>query len=294
MRIVATLYDIEEIPGLSALGADAFLVHPAELSCKTRRSFSRPELMEILRRAHRFGKPVYVHLNRMIHEPDLPVLDDFMHFLSGTAIDGIVCFDLSVLALAQTHGLVGKVIYRPGTMNTNSYDPWFFRKLHLKGITLSKDITLSELISIGENYQGMEISVVGHGYLFLFYSKRPLLRNYFIHKDVKMAGFLGDESFRLVEKSRPEDWYPIFEDAAGTHIFRAKKLQSFNEIKVLRPYLADLFVDRLFQKDDEYFAAIQAYADETKESAFLQTFGSECDSGFYYQKTLWKKGDDRG
>jgi putative protease len=294
MRIVATLTDIREIPVLSALGADVFLVHPADLSCKARRTFSNPELLAIFEQAHQAGKRVYVHVNRIIHEPDLSALEDFLSFLAGTDVDGIVCFDLTVLAVAENYGLAGKIIYQPGTMNTNSYDPWFFRKLRIKGITLSKDITLSELISIGENYQGLEISVVGHGYLDLFYSKRPLLRNYFIHKNQKAPGYLGDESFRLVEKARPDDRYPIYEDAGGTHIFRSGKLQSFNEIKVIRPYLTDFFVDRMFLEDEEYFAALAAYADETKEAEFLRKFGFGYDSGFYYQKALLKKGGDRG
>jgi putative protease len=225
----------------------------------------------------------------MIHENLLSVLDDFLAFLSRIHVDGIVCFDLSVLAMAEKNGLADLIIYRPGTMNTNSYDPWFFRKLKIKGLTLSKDITLEELISIGEDYQGMEISLVGHGYLFLFYSKRPLLKDYFEYKHAK-TDFLNDESFRLAEQARHGEYYPIYEDKFGTHIFRSKKLQSFNEIKVMRPYLSDLFIERMFLADTEYFEAIAAYCDERLEASFLTRYGHGYDSGFYYTKTAPKKG----
>lgn len=290
MRFVSTLYHQSEIGLLATLGTDVYLVNTVELSTKAPHAFSRAEIVTLIDLIHAIGKKIYIHLNTMIHEGDLPVLSDYLDFLALQDIDGIVCFDLSVLAMAAEKNLAAKVIYRPGTLNTNSYDPWFFRKMKIKGITLSKDITLEELISIGENYQGMEISIVGHGYLFLFYSKRPLLLDYFEYKKQHISDFLNNESFRLQEKSRKEGLYPIYEDAFGTHIFRAKKLQSFNELNVMRPYLADFFLERIFYDDQEYYASIAAYQDELKETSFLNTYGREYDSGFYYTKTKTAKG----
>ena len=294
MRIVVTLYDIDEIQRMAAMGADVFLVPTHELSTKTRSAFSMDELAAVIQKVHQVGKLAYINLNTMIHEENLPALDAMLSHLSTLDVDGIVCFDLTVLTEATRFDLAKKIIYRPGTMNTNSYDPWFFHKLQIKGLTLSKDITLEELVAIGENYQGLEISVVGHGYLFLFYSKRPLLKNYFDHRGISVAGTRNSESLRLIEKSRKTDLYPILEDRFGTHIFRAKKLQSFNEIKVLRPYLADFFIERIFLDDTEYYASIAAYADESAEPDFLRTYGREYDTGFYYQKTLVTKGVDLG
>jgi len=63
---------------------------------------------------------------------------------------------------------------------------------------------------------------------------------------------------------------------------------------VLRPYLADFFIERIFLDDTEYYASIAAYADESAEPDFLRTYGREYDTGFYYQKTLVTKGVDLG
>lgn len=292
MRIVVTLHSMEEMDKMSSLGADVFLVNSDCLTAKAIKCFSDQEIVTIIGKAHQMGKLVYVNLNTIIHEPDLLVLDTFLSFLASTDIDSIVCFDLSVVALADHHGLVSKIIYQPGTMNTNSYDPWFFRKLQIKGITLSKDITLSEQIAIGENYQGIEISIVGHGYTFLFYSKRLLLKSYFDYCGKKMLFFRSDDTFRLVEDKRPDAMYPIFEDRFGTHVFRSYKLQSFNEIKVLRPYLSDFFIERIFIDDAEYYASIEAYGDETKIRAFISRYGNSYDSGFYYHRDQKCEGRD--
>ena len=293
MRIVATLYNPIEMESLANLGADAFLVNVQGLSTKTRAVFSLSEVSSIINLAHQAGKLVYVNINVMIEESTLAVLREFLGFLKTEPVDGIVCFDLTVLTVALEFGLGEKIIYRPGTLNTNVYDPWFFRKMKVKGITLSKDITLEELVSIGENYQGMDISLVGHGYLFLFYSKRRLLKNYFDHKKIFVPNFLEGDTFRLAEKARQEGLYPIYEDRFGTHIFRAKKLQSLDEIDVLRPYLSDFFVERMFLPDQEYFDSIAVCAGKLEKSAFLIRYGKEYDHGFYYLKTVSKKGAPR-
>lgn len=290
MRIVATLYSSDEIEKLADLGADVFLLNTDELSTKAPHTFSKDQIVEITRKIHRMKKLVYLNLNTMIHEEDLPVVSDYLDFISSIEIDGIVCFDLTILALARGKNLTDKIIYRPGTLNTNSYDPWFFRKMKIKGITLSKDIPLSDLINIGENYQGMEISVVGHGYLFLFYSKRPLLPDYFEYSHLNDISYLKDESFRLQERSRNTLNYPIYEDRFGTHVFRAKKLYSFHELQVLKPYLADFFIERIFYTDEEYYASLDAYHIEQKKKDFLRLYGKDYDSGYYYTKTLTVKG----
>jgi len=136
LRLVSTLYHQSEIGLLANLGTEVYLVNSDELSTKAPHTFSRSEIVSLIALIHAIGKKIYIHLNTMIHEQDLPVLSDYLDFLAGQDIDGIVCFDLSVLAIAAEKNLAHKIIYRPGTLNTNSYDPWFFRKMKIKGITL--------------------------------------------------------------------------------------------------------------------------------------------------------------
>lgn len=285
MRKVVTLWNVGEIDRWSALGADVFLVHPQGLSCRALRTFSPAEIRTILTMAHARGKRVYAHLNLIVHEGDLPLLREWLEGFANSDLDAIVCFDLTVLALAGPLGLAPKIIYRPETMNTNSYEPWFFRNRSVKGLTLSKDLTLPELLEIAENHQGLEMSLVAHGHLFLSSSRRPLLTSYLAENGMSAAGVSGDPTFRLRQKGSA-DGRPIFEDERGTHVFRAKKLQSFDELRVLRPFLSDVFLERLFLDDEEYGLALAAYGDEAREKEYLARHGNSCDHGFYYEKTV--------
>lgn len=288
VRKVVTLWDIGEIDRWSALGADVFLVHPEGLSCRTRKTFTPEEIRRILASAHARGKLVYAHLNLLVHEADLPAVQEWLSDFAASDLDAIVCFDLTVLALAAPLGLSGRIIYRPETMNTNSFEPWFFRKWPIRGLTLSKDLTLAELLEIAENHQGLEMSLVAHGHLFLSFSRRPLLRSYLEGCGRSAEEVLGDESFRLREKGSSAG-HPVFEDERGTHVFRAKEIRSFDELRVLGPYLSDIFLEHLFLEDEEYAAALSAYADEGKETEYLVRFGESCDEGFYYEKALLGK-----
>jgi putative protease len=196
----------------------------------------------------------------------------------------VICFDQSVLAVAAELGIVRKIIYQPGTQNTNLFDPWYYRSIGVKGITISREVTLSDIVAIAECEPGIELSLVGHGHLPLFYSARHLISDYLQHRH-QLLQLINDPTLRLEEDTRPGQLFPIWEDEAGTQVYRAKQLCSLRELGVLKPYLADLFLERAFVSDDEYFQTIGAYAEDSLVEEYLRTFGYHCDSGSLYERT---------
>jgi putative protease len=194
------------------------------------------------------------------------------------------------MVLADEFGLKNKVIYQPGTMNTSSFDNEYFFLKQIKGITISKEITLEEIKKIFENKK-TELSLVGHGYLDMFYSKRKLISNYFIYKSNDKKNIVDNDSFKLKEEMRPDSFYPILEDEAGTHIFRDKALNSFAEFNELKMGLDDFFIERIFMSDEEYYDSIAAYQDQSLVEEFLIKYQDNYNKGFYYQYTEKLKGD---
>ena len=136
-----------------------------------------------------------------------------------------------------------------------------------------------------------ELSLVGHGYLDMFYSKRKLISNYFIYKSNDKKNIVDNDSFKLKEEMRPDSFYPILEDEAGTHIFRDKALNSFAEFNELKMGLDDFFIERIFMSDEEYYDSIAAYQDQSLVEEFLIKYQDNYNKGFYYQYTEKLKGD---
>ncbi|MFP4477861.1 MAG: peptidase U32 family protein [Candidatus Izemoplasmatales bacterium] len=290
MNIVVRLKSKDEIENLVNLGIDVFMLDTKEFTAKSIYPLDLNKFIEIFQVIKKYHKLVYVNINKMIHETDLSNLNNWMAFLKTIEIDGIVINDFTVFVVAKAHGLENKVIYQPGTMNTNTYDALFLEE-KIKGISLSKEITLEEILTIVKSPAKIEYSLVGHGYLDMFFSKRKLITNYFIHKGRHFHKIKNNPHFVIEEKTRDGIYYPILEDEIGTHIFRDKKLESFKEVRELESYLTDFFIERLFIDDEEYYDTIKAYQDKDEHHKFINKYKGNFNSGFYYLPTEKTKGE---
>jgi putative protease len=285
MRLVARLKNLNEIEKLINLKVDCFLVD-TPLAVRA----INKDLFNHLDKIKSYGKDIYFLLNKMIHEDDIEAVKEILKIAQEIGVNGIVAGDITLMVLADEFGLKNKVIYQPGTMNTSSFDNEYFFLKQIKGITISKEITLEEIQKIFESKK-TELSLIGHGYLDMFYSKRKLISNYFIYKNTSKNNIIGNDRFRLKEEMRPDSFYPILEDEAGTHIFRDKALNSFDEFLELKKGLDDFFFERIFMSDEEYYDSIAAYQDRDLVEGFLRKYHDNYNKGFYYQYTEKLKGD---
>ncbi len=289
MKLVARLKTIEELDMLNQLGVDVFSVD-TKFTTKRISMFDLDDIKQIVDYATNHLKQVYVLINRMIHQMDLEDLNAYLKALKNIRISGIVINDLTVYVLAKKLGMETKIIYQPGTMNTDSFSATYFSKRSMKGITLSREITLQEIKMISDSHQDIECSIIGHGYLDMFYSKRQLITNYVLHKNMQGEDVVNNFNMRLNEEIRPNDFYPIVEDEFGTHIFRSNKLISYLELEELNELIQDFFIERLFIEDTEYFDTIRLYNNSMSYEEYQQLYQG-FDSGFYYTRTEKTKGE---
>jgi putative protease len=290
LNIVARLKTKDEIQNMIDLGVNVVMLDTSVFTAKSIFPLNQTAFKEVFQLIHNHKINVYVYINKMIHETDIFELNAWMKFFKEIGIDGIVINDYTVYVIAKEYGLENKVIYQPGTMNTNTFDAMFLED-KIKGMTLSKEITLEEILTIVQSPSKIEYSLVGHGFIDMFYSKRQLITNYFIHKNKKNYKIKNNHQFVLEEKTRDSIYYPILEDNMGTHIFRDKQLQSFEELIQLKDYISDFFIERLFIDDVEYYDTIKAYQNTQVQQKFLDKYHSNFNSGFYYLPTEKTKGE---
>jgi hypothetical protein len=119
----------------------------------------------------------------------------------------------------------------------------------------------------------------------MFYSRRSLIGNYLQEKNIEKLDYLANPDLHIHESNRQTIAYPIYEDRFGTHIMRDKKLESFNEVLVLRPFLSDFFIERFKMSNEEYYDSIHAYQDERLVPSFRSKYQMGYDSGFFYKQT---------
>ncbi|XMB72685.1 U32 family peptidase [Mycoplasmatota bacterium WC30] len=289
MKLVARLKTIKELDKLDQLGIDVFCLD-TEFTTKKISQFTISEIKEIVDFTESKHKATYVLINKMIHESDIESLNSFLKSIKDVKASGIVINDLSVYVIAKKYGLENKIIYQPGTMNTDSFSAEYFNDRMIKGITISREITLDEVNVIIKKPLNIEFSIIGHGYLDMFYSKRKLLTNYLTHKNISGKKLLGNYKLRLNEEIRPNDMYPVFEDEFGTHIFRSKKLISYEVLEHLSGNISDFFIERIFLDDEEFYDSIKLYRNKITIEDFLLKY-RDYNSGFYFQRTEKVKGE---
>ena len=289
MNLVARLKQLNEIKYLSQLGVDIFCVD-TKYSVKKISEFDVKSIKLAKKQLSELNKLIYVLINKMIHESDLPDLENYLKELIKIDVDGIVINDLTVYVLAKKLGIENRIIYQPGTFNTDTYSKDYFSKRNIFGITLSREITLEEIKKISREDSNLDLSLIIHGSLDMFYSKRKLISKYLEYKNIVGKNLVNNYNLRLNEEIRPYDYYPILEDEFGTHIFRSKKLISVDEIQDLKQNIDTFFIERIFLTDEEYYDSIKLYTKQINKSEFLEKY-KDYDSGFYYRRTEKVKGE---
>ncbi|KFZ27179.1 MAG: Peptidase family U32 [Candidatus Izimaplasma bacterium HR2] len=291
MKIAVTPLGVKGIEGLSANGADIFLIGNSSFGNRLVYSFSTIEITNANNLIKSLNKEIYIVMNYIVHNANIKSLKEFLDFVKELDVDGIIFGDLAVYQLAKKIGIEDKLIYSPETLNTNYYDPIFWSRQGIKGLTISKEITLEDIKQISKD-KVLEISLIGHGHLNMFHSRRPLIENFFKYTNQEYKDYIENRNLRVVEEIRNES-YPIFQDNHGTHIFRDKSLESFQEVNILNDYLDVFIIDGIF-KDNRYLEeALKHYKEllnnKGDAKSISKLYEGNHDSGFLYKKTVYDK-----
>jgi len=294
MKIAVTPFNISSISELSENGADIFIIGNDKYANRLVASFSNEEIAKANNLIKSLNKEIYINLNLIIHNNDLDSFLEFLLFVKELNVDGIIFGDHAVYQMAKKIDLTSKLIYSPETLNTNYYDPIFWENRDIKGLTISKEITLEDIKIIAKN-SNIEISLIGHGHLNMFHSKRPLIENYFKYTDIKYDKSFENRNLRLVEEKRNES-YPVFQDSHGTHIFREKAMESYQEVNVLKDVLNLFIIDSIFKDTQYLLETLKNYNKILTSSnhqeiskALSEKYKQNHDSGFLYKKTVYVK-----
>ncbi len=134
----------------------------------------------------------------------------------------------------------------------------FWRKLGIRRVILSRELSLDEIAEIRGECPDVELEVFVHGALCIAYSGRCLLSGYFSHRDPNQGACTNScrwafdthpgavapdgDVFLLEERARRAGSHmPIEEDEHGTYILNSKDLRAIEHVQ----RLAEIGVDSL-------------------------------------------------
>ncbi|MBQ9252401.1 MAG: U32 family peptidase [Clostridia bacterium] len=162
MEILAPAGSWEALERAQAAGADAVYLGYAAFSARAGAgNFDESQLREALAFAHLHHMRVYVTVNTLVKDGELPEVYQLLRLLNQLRVDGVLVQDLGVLRLARKcfpdlriHASTQMAIH-------NETGVRWCQRLGMKRVVLARECSLAEIQRCVET--GMEIEVFGHG-----------------------------------------------------------------------------------------------------------------------------------
>lgn len=242
-----------------AFGADAVYAGQPRYSLRVRNNSFRNEV-ELgvgIDYAHSRGKLFYVVSNISPHNSKLKTYLADMAPVIALKPDALIMADPGLIDMIR-ETWPDMPIHLSVQANTVNYAAVrFWKKLGIKRVILSRELSLDQVAEIRQECPDMELEVFVHGALCIAYSGRCLLSGYFNHRDPNQGactnscrwgydihptkiGADGDV-YLLEEKQRPGSYMPIEEDEHGTYILNSKDLRAIEHVQ----RLAEMGIDSL-------------------------------------------------
>lgn len=166
VELLAPGGDIDSIKAAIAAGADAIYCGLERFNARNRAgNISLEELPGILRLAHRNHCEVFLTLNIIIIESEIPSLMTLLNRLVNTKIDGLIIQDLGMLYILSTYFPRLKVHASTQLTTHNQGQLEFLRQLKVCRVNLSRELSLEEIrdLSAKAHYNKMLTEVFVHG-----------------------------------------------------------------------------------------------------------------------------------
>jgi putative protease len=130
-------------------GADAVYAGLKEFSARAKaKNFTLPQMARMTAYAHSLGRRLYVTVNTLIKENELPLLVETLSALEEMRVDGVIIQDMAVARLARRH-FPGLPLHASTQMTIhNSLGVRQLKELGFERVVLARELHIDEIRSI--------------------------------------------------------------------------------------------------------------------------------------------------
>lgn len=230
--------NLEKLEYAVKYGADAVYLGVVDFSLRAMRKgeiITLDNLKQAVSKAHELGAKAYLTLNIFAFNSDIEHLESCMDIIKDSNPDGILVSDFGILRLLRKY-MPDVDIHISTQTNILNYEcVKFWQDMGAKRVVLARELSLSEIAEIKKRVPDMEIECFIHGSQCVSFSGRCLLSDYFTNGERKAnQGNCSQPcrwSYKLVEETRPGQYYEINQDDRGSHILSPKDLCLVEHLK---------------------------------------------------------------
>ena len=237
---------IEKMKYAYAYGADAVYLGLVDFSLRALRKgelIDESNLKTAVDIANSLGKKLYCTLNIFAYDKDIKKLYETLDIIQDAKPHALIISDFGIYNVVKKNLKDIDIHISTQTNILNSEAVKFWRDMGATRTILARELSFKQIEEIRKNVPDMELEIFVHGAQCMGYSGRCLLSDY-MTKGSRQAnqGNCAQAcrwSYKLVEETRPNEYYEIVQDDKGSHIMSTKDLCLVNYIKKL----VDLGID---------------------------------------------------
>lgn len=288
VELLAPVGDMKKLDVAIRYGADAVYLSGKRLGMRAAcKNFDADELREATQKTHKAGKKLYVTLNIFPFDDDFVGIDEYLAFLTETAVDGLIISDIGLIRYVAKNFPKTNIHVSTQANVLNTATARAYAEMGVKRIVLARELDLSRIRRIRDGLpDSVQLEAFVHGAMCISYSGRCLLSNYLTGRSANRGEC--NQACRMMftpEKSAE----PLeFEESDGTYIFGGNDLNMVEHLGKLRDAGVESFKIEGRVKSEYYVACIvNAY-----RKAIDALDRGETDFSKYYDET--KKAPNRG
>ena len=240
--------NIEKMKYAFAYGADACYLGLVDYSLRTMRKgelITRENLKSAIDEARALNKKAYLTLNIFAYDEDIKSLEETLDVIKNANPHAIILSDFGVYNLVKRNLPSVDIHISTQTNILNTEAVKFWRDMGASRVILARELSLKQIEAIKKAVPDIEVEIFIHGSQCMSYSGRCLLSDY-MTKGERKANHGGCAqpcrwSYKLLEETRPGEYYEIVQDERGSHILSPKDLCLVRYIKDLTNAGVDSF-----------------------------------------------------
>ena len=240
--------NIEKMKYAYAYGADACYLGLVDYSLRTMRKgelITRQNLKSAIDTARTLNKKAYLTLNIFAYDEDIKSLEESVDIIKNANPHAIILSDFGIYRTVKKYlrNIDIHISTQTNILNTEAVKFW--RDMGATRVILARELSLKQIEAIKKAVPDIEVEIFVHGSQCMSYSGSCLLSDY-MTKGERKANHGGCAqpcrwSYKLLEETRPGEYYEIVQDERGSHILSPKDLCLVRYIKELQNIGVDSF-----------------------------------------------------
>lgn len=221
-------------------GADAVYLGVVDFSLRAMRKgelITLDNLKESIDLAHQLGKKAYLTLNIFAFNKDIKLLESCMDKISESKPDALIMSDVGIMRTVRKYMPDTPIHVSTQTSTLNYEAVRFWQDYGATRAILGREVSIKDMAEMKELVPDMELEVFVHGAQCVSFSGRCLISDYMTNGERKAnQGNCCQPcrwSYKLVEETRPGQYYEIEQNDRGTHIMSTKDLCLVNHLSKL-------------------------------------------------------------